>query len=320
MDQLERFWDAVEAFWDRLSAVHPGALALALGFHVLNLALRAVGWRTILRAAYPGARVRWRSAFGAYVAGVGINGVVPARAGDVVKLLLIHRRVEGSTYPALASGLVVETLFDLPVALVLVGWAWWSGVVPHFSLPDLPAFDLSWMADHPLATGIAVILLIGAVAAAVVVYGGHARAFWDRVGQGVAVLRTPRRYLAGVALPQALGWCCRLASAYCFLAAFGLAATWSGALLVLAVGAVATAMPLTPGGLGPKQALLVVVLAGQAGAGAVLAFSVGMEAAVLVTNLVLGLSAMAVMLGGLRFRKAIAEARAEQARTGRPVG
>ena len=36
------------------------------------------------------------------------------------------------------------------------------------------------------------------------------------------------------------------------------------ALLVLVVGSVATSLPLTPGGLGPKQALLVAVLASGA--------------------------------------------------------
>ena len=41
--------------------------------------------------------------FGAYLAGVGVNSIVPGRAGDLVKIYLVHRRVEETTYTTLAS-------------------------------------------------------------------------------------------------------------------------------------------------------------------------------------------------------------------------
>ena len=44
-----------------------------------------------------------------------------------------------------------------------------------------------------------------------------------------------------------------------------------------------------------------------------LAFSVGMELAILVTTLLLGVICLAVMLRGFRFRRALAAARAERA-------
>ncbi|MCU0308209.1 MAG: flippase-like domain-containing protein [Thermoleophilia bacterium] len=314
MDSLRSFWDAVQAFWDRLAAVHWLPLVAAVGLHVLNLALRSRAWRAILRAAFPGARVPWRVVFGAYVAGVGVNAIVPARAGDAVKVFLVHRRVEGAAYPTLVSSLLVETLFDLPMALLLVLWAWQAGVVPDVSLPAVPAFEWSWIADHPMAWGTAIIVAAGVAAAALVVMGARVRAFWDRVGQGFAILRTPVRYLREVASWQALGWGCRVGAAYLFLDAFGVPATLENALVVLVVGSVATAMPLTPGGLGPKQALLVVVLGGQAASGAILAFSVGMEATVLVVNVALALVALVVMTGGFGFRHAIREAKSEKAR------
>ena len=56
-----------------------------------NLVLRASAWRNILSAALPGRRLRWRTVTGAYLAGVGINAVVPARGGDVMKIYLVHR-------------------------------------------------------------------------------------------------------------------------------------------------------------------------------------------------------------------------------------
>ena len=51
---------------------------LALGFHSINLLLRSAAWHTIVRAAYPDIRYRWRSSAGAYFAGVGVNAIAPA--------------------------------------------------------------------------------------------------------------------------------------------------------------------------------------------------------------------------------------------------
>src|SRR4029079_60614 len=124
------------------------------------------------------------------------------------------------------------------------------------------------------------------------------RGLWGRLKQGLAILTTPRRYLARVVSLQAMGWGCRLGSAYFFLEAFHVPASARNAAVVLVVQGVTTAIPLTPGGLGPKQALLVVLLAGQAAHGDLLAFSVGMELAVLIFNLVLGAACLAATLGG----------------------
>jgi uncharacterized membrane protein YbhN (UPF0104 family) len=311
MSALDNFLEALRTFADALGSVDFAALGIALALHLGNLVLRTRGWRSIVAASYPRSRVRWRWTFGAYCAGVGINGVTPGRVGDAVKLVLLRRRVEGATFPALASGLVAETLFDLVMGVTLMIWAFQLGIFP--SLPDIPAFDLSWMSAHPLITGSAVIVVAGAVACGLIVLGERVRAFWGRVRQGLAILRTPGRYLRSVVSYQAVGWGLRGASAYWFLHAFHVPATARNAMLVLVVQGVSTALPLTPGGLGPKQALLVVVLAGQAARTDILAFSVGMEVAILVFNLALGLACTAIMLRRFRLRGAFAEARRERA-------
>jgi glycosyltransferase 2 family protein len=310
MDALQNFLEALRTFVDAIGSVDFAALAIALAFHLGNLVLRTRGWRAIVAASYPDRRVRWRWTFGAYCAGVGINSITPGRLGDAVKLVLLRRRVQGSTFPTLASGLVAETLFDLFVGVGLLIWAVQLGVFP--SLPDIPAFDLSWATAHPLATGAGVIVAAGIVACALILLGDRVRAFWDRVSQGLAILRTPGRYLRSVVSYQATGWGLRIAAAYWFLQAFHVPATLRSALLVLVVQGISTALPLTPGGLGPKQALLVVLLAGQASRTDILAFSVGMELAVLVFNLLLGLACAAVMLRGFRLRGALADARRER--------
>jgi uncharacterized membrane protein YbhN (UPF0104 family) len=317
VDSLRSFWDALGRFVDAIGSVGLTALALALGLHLLNLLLRTRAWRNILRAAYPGVRVRWSTTFAAYCAGVGLNGVAPARGGDVLKLFLVHRKTPETTYPTLASSLVAETLFDAFVGLGLLIWAWQLGVFPDLpSLPDLPAFEWSWLADHPWGTAVA----LGAVLLALIVgflwVQRRVRGLWGRLKQGLAILTTPKRYLARVVSLQAMGWGCRLGSAYFFLEAFHIPASARNAAVVLVVQGVATAIPLTPGGLGPKQALLVVLLGGQAAHGDLLAFSVGMELAVLIFNLVLGAACLAATLGGFNFKRALAEARAKRPQTG----
>jgi uncharacterized membrane protein YbhN (UPF0104 family) len=307
MESLRSFIDAVEAFGGRLAAVHWGFLAAAVLFSVGNLALRARAWEAILRAALPGERIRYRTAFGAYCAGVGVNAAIPARAGDVVKIFLVKRSTRGARYPTLAGSLVAETLFDFLVGGALLLWALRAGVLPGVRLPRIPAFDLSLAFRHPYVT----LAIVGALAIAVVLLGRRIRAFWRQFGQGVAILRTPGRYVRSVVPYQALGWCLRVAGALFFLQAFGLPGSLENGLVVQVAGSLGSLFPATPGGLGPKQALLVLMLAGSSGRTDVLAFSAGMELTLLMANAMLGLTCMAVMLRNLRFRSAIGQARTE---------
>lgn len=308
-DSVEAFLDAVRALGDRLAQIGFGSLAAGLGLSTANVTLRTFAWRNIVAAAYPATRVRWRWVLGATYAGVGVNAVLPGRIGDAVKLVLVRRRVPGTTYPTLAATLVTETLFDLVVGLGLLVWAWRRGVLPGTpELPDLPLFEISWYAQRPW-----IVLIIAGVAVALVIWAQHrVRAFWTRVRQGLVILTTPGRYLRGVVIYQALGWGARVGAAYFFLDAFGVQATLQNALLVQVAGSLATLLPATPGGLGPRQALLVVLLAGSATRGTLLAFAVGMELALTTWNALLGFTSLALMVGSFGFRRALRRVRSER--------
>jgi uncharacterized membrane protein YbhN (UPF0104 family) len=162
---------------------------------------------------------------------------------------------------------------------------------------------------HPWYTG----LIVAALALLAVVLGRRVRHFWRQFGKGLAIVRTPGRYLRSVVSYQALGWCCRVGAAFAFLGAFGVPASLRNALIVQVAGSLGSLLPATPGGLGPKQALLVVMLAGEAGRTSVLAFSAGMELSLLVANVALGAVCLVLMLRNLNFRRLIAEARAGSA-------
>ena len=307
MGDLRSYVDAVQAFGERVAAVDWTWLAVAVALGFLNLALRSRAWQSILRAAMPAERIRYRSAFGAYCAGVGVNAVIPARVGDLVKMFLVKRSVPRATYPVLVGSLVAETLFDFVVAGALVIWALSAGVLPGVRLPDIPAFEFSLALRHPWASlAVAVIVAIAALLLA-----ARVRAFWREFGRGLAIVRTPGRYLRSVVAFQALGWCCRVGAAACFLLAFHVPASLENALIVQVAGSLGSLLPATPGGVGPTQALVVVMLAGTAGRTDVLAFSAGMELTLVAANAVLGFTCLAVMVRHLRLGRAIAEARAD---------
>jgi uncharacterized membrane protein YbhN (UPF0104 family) len=314
VSDLHSLLDAVRVFADHLSNVRPGLLAGGLALYVANVLLRSTAWYAILRAAYPGTRYRLHQATAAYLAGVGVNAVAPARAGDLVKASLVRLRMPESTWVTVFATLIVETLLDIVIGPLLMVFALSQGVFPSLpSLPSLPAFEWSWAADHPRATaaiGVALVLVVALVtrhAARVV------RQFRDRVRQGFSILRTPRAYVLRVACPQLGGWGCRIASVYLFLGAFGVHASLRNALLVLVVGSLSTLLPLTPGGVGTQQALMVFVLAGAASDAGLLSFSVGMQVAITLTNLLLGLLALVLTLRHGSIRRAIADARAAHA-------
>ena len=95
---MGEFFHAVRVFGDQLAAVDWQFLALALGLHFVRLVLP----RDRLAHDPLARRIRTsgsgsRRVFGAYVAGVGINSIAPARGGDVVKLYLIKHRIKDAS-------------------------------------------------------------------------------------------------------------------------------------------------------------------------------------------------------------------------------
>ncbi len=304
MDDVRAFAGAFEAFARHLAAVGWTALALALVCHLLRLIARVRGWQNILRAAYPHARVPFRTVFGAYWAGVGVNAITPARGGDLVKLYLAKNGVRGASYPTLGSSLVVETLFDFVLASVLFLVALQQGLLPGLpELPALPAFDWSFAVRHPrVAAVIASVLLAGAILL-VSWASRHVFAFKEKVKRGFAILGDWRAFMTRVVSWQAVSWIFRVASVFFFLRAFHIPATFETVLAVLVVGGLATTLPFTPGGAGTQQAVIVFALSGWASSSAVLSFSVGMQVATVAVNVAIGFGAIVLMLGTVRWRE-----------------
>ena len=199
----ESFAHAATAFFEHLSDIHWTPFALALGCLAGMQLARAWAWRNVLHAAYPGVRISFLELAAAYLAGAGINAIIPAHAGDVTKVFLVKRQIPGSSYPAVTSSFLVQTVFDTTVGLLVLLYAVSQGLLPKPpQLPDLPAFEISFWAEHPQVFLIVLGALLLAIVIAIYLLAHRVRRFWDRVKQGVVILTKPRRYLREVAAWQ----------------------------------------------------------------------------------------------------------------------
>ncbi len=311
---MGHFLHAVDVFFQHLAAVRWEFLGLALACHVAKLFLRAGAWCTIVRAAYPADRLRYRTALGAYLAGVGVNSIVPARGGDVVKMYLVKHRLPGATYATLTPTLIVETLFDFVTAGALIIWAVAIGVLPtHELYSRIPTVDWKFFLRHERMTGIALAVVLVAMLIGFIWARRRYDQFRVRVRQGFAILGQRRRLLIGVILPQTISWVLRIASLFFFLMAFGVTASVHNALLTQVVDSLATLFPATPGGAGTKQGLTEFVFRGRGVSHTrLLAFSVGMNIALVVVNVLLGLIAIVLMARTVSFKRLRATARSEE--------
>lgn len=313
--------DAARTFFDQLAAVGWTMLGIALGLHLARLVCRGLAWRNILAASFPAARVRRLPIFGAYVAGVGLNAVAPARAGDVLKLVLAHRRIEGSTYSTLTPTLLVETLFDTVVAGAILLWALSQHVLPALDVlrsHRLRAVDWHWPLKHPVPAIVIAVVWITVIALLVWFWSQRVAGFKRRMAAGFAILREPRTFVRGVVTWQALSWVFRAASVFFLLRAFHIPATAYTVALVLSVQSLSTLLPFTPGGVGTQQGLIVYVFRNQhVTSTRLVSFSVGMQIALTAFNVALGVVALAAMARTLRWRGLVGPAREKLEQPGR---
>lgn len=277
----------------RFEAVDVRLVVIALVFHLANHVLRSVAWRNVLAAAYPERRVRLLDVGAAYAVGVALNAVLPGRGGDATKVLLARTRIADSSVPTIASTMSVVVLFDTVAASLLVLVVGATGALPL--VPGVPSVSTHLL----IAAGVAVLVAVVAVRALPRLLE-RLRTLRARVAQGGAILRTPGRYARQVALVQAGAWTCRIAVAFCLLAAFHLPASLLTAALVMVVTGLSTLIPLTPGGAGTQQVMLAYALHQTVAAGAAVSFSLGMQAGITVVNALLGVAAAMVAFRTLR--------------------
>jgi uncharacterized membrane protein YbhN (UPF0104 family) len=305
---FDGFQHGAQEFFHRLSEIAWFSMAIALLFYFAHLLARSRAWQNTLRASYPDRKVPFARIAAAYLVGAGMNSVVPARVGDAVKIFLAKRSIRRSTFPTVVSSFFVGSVFDTSAGILVFVYALTQGLLPNPpELPDLPAFDIAFWAQHPSLLVFTLTALAIAIVVTFALLARRVEAFWDRVKQGAIVLASPMLYLKTVASWQATGWALRFASYWFFLDAFHIGGSFQNVLLVMSVQTVATLLPLTPGGAGAQQALLVATLVGP-GPIAVLTYSVGQQIAVAAWTVVLGALALIFVFRTTNWRNLIRSA------------
>jgi hypothetical protein len=250
----------------------PGWLLLGVLLHVANQIARGRGWYALVRATADCPQVRRRDAITAWVAGAGAGGLLSARGGDAVRVVLLSRRLPRGRCPLLAGTLVSEGAGELATGAALVALALTLGLGPAIGAPS-PVIAAAAAAAIALVAAIAVRRRRATTAGrdrAPAVAGGDDRAGGDArrprfaalrriaagVGRGCAPLRHPVAYARAVLPWQLASRACRAAAIGCFLAAFGLPAAPAAILLVMLAQGGGRLLPFAPASVGAGVALL----------------------------------------------------------------
>jgi hypothetical protein len=273
-----------------LAGASAGWLALGVLLHLANQAVRGRGWYAIARAASPeDPTLRRRDTILAWVAGAGAGGVVSARGGDVVRVMLLSRRARDTRSSVLTGTLVAEAAGDALVGAAVLGLAVALGTAPALGLPGTET--LAW-------AGLALVAL-AALAFVLHRRGGRAAQIAAGVGRGCAPLGHPATFACRV-LPWQIGSrALRGGAIACFLLAFSLPAGAAAVLLVMLAQSGGRLLPLAPASAAASVAMLAAGFGPATGTHVatshVAAFMVGMSLLLTVAGAVL---AVAVICAG----------------------
>jgi uncharacterized membrane protein YbhN (UPF0104 family) len=269
-----------------------GWLALGVVLHLANQVARGRGWCSTIRLASPdGPPCRARDAVAAWVAGAGMGGILSARGGDAVRLLLLRRRLPGEGYPLLAGTLVAEAAGEAALGAVFLALLLAGGL---HATPALGAPAAVWIAPAAIAAVAGLLLLRSRSRVLRRVTAGIAR--------GCSALRSPRAYVRAVTPWQLASRLLRAASLACFLAAFGLPATAAAVGFVMVAQGGGRLLPFAPASVAATVAVLAAgfpaITGAHAGAATLAAFVVGMGTLLTAAGVALAAGIAVWMCGG----------------------
>jgi phosphatidyl-myo-inositol alpha-mannosyltransferase len=282
-----------------LITASPGWIVLALALMALSLVLRSISWHQVLRAALPDTHIPWGPVIRATMIGVMASAVFPGRLGEPTRVVVLSRRLEGSTRRQLA--IVAGTVFSQTLINLLA-----LGILLAVTFSSVPLLHghLAGVASA-LAVPLAICLLViagpyGLAVARRSRYPRVARAaltigrLLELARQGLVVFARPR-YGASAIAAQLTAWALQWLACYAVLLALGLQHETdlvTAAAILLAVN-LSAVLPATPSNVGVFQAACVVVLAAyEVGAGVGVAYGIILQAVEVVTALALGIPAL----------------------------
>jgi uncharacterized protein (TIRG00374 family) len=246
---------SVDAVRESLASVRWALLVPSLLLIYLALLLRAVRWRLLFRDPH---RVGLGPAVASVNIGLMFNNILPARAGEIPRVLALRRSTGVSAVEA-ASTIVVERILDVFV-LGLLGVALAPWLPDETWIRLLVALCVAIVVFLPLlALGIVLMrtrlpsLLVRLTGAVPRVSDARAQQAVASLASGATIFRRPRRLLAALLL-GAGAWAAGGLAIWVLMPAFDLPSDTLAPWLVLLANALAVTVPSSPGTVGVYEA------------------------------------------------------------------
>lgn len=262
--------DWIRDLLKKIKEVPAWAVVAAIVLQSTQTTLASIAWLTILRAAFPRARISFRLVLASYAVSVAMNSFLPANIGTFVMLVMFTTVIAGATFAAIFSGYLVQkipfTIFNVAVYLYL-----FLTVAGSFSI------KLSGLANHKV---LAIALAVG-FGFLLVLTTRVFRRQWAKVREqlvvGGRILGSPRRTLTGLFLPELGSYLARLAIIAVFLGAYSIPVTFHNVVSVTASNSISNTVSVTPGGVGVTQAMNSAALSKETSASTATAYSASQQ-------------------------------------------
>ena len=273
-----------------------GWLAIALAVYFFSRVVHAIEWQITLTKV---GHAPFLGLFGATLVATLVNAVIPASAGEAVKIQIVANRyglsrtgvITGRGAESLVNALImvmfIAISFTLPAAGVASG-----SVLLLVAGGAIAAFTFAAVSSNLMPAQYPDWRLFGLLPSRV---QAPMRKRWPRFYEGLELIRNPRLLLIAFIL-NIFGWLVDLAIIWSYGQAFHLDVSIGAYLSVTVAVAILTVFPITFGNIGTFEFALLRVLRlyGVSGEQA-LAFAVGMHLVSTVVNIGLGLAAMGLM-------------------------
>lgn len=244
---------------DRLVHANPVFLALALACYYATFPIRGYRWRLLLRGA--GTDVGQADATEVVFLSWFVNCLVPAKLGDVYRAYLMRLNGGFSLGQTLGS-VFMERVLDLVVLGLLAGAFAYLSFGQNLPTEVRLVIMVAGILIACLAVGLILLRSLGSRIVARLPLPGRAKSIYARFEAG-AFSAVSRRSLPGLAALTVLIWAAEIGHLVLVVQALGFADVHVGlaALAFVALaGAMLTAVPLTPAGLGFVEAGVVGIL------------------------------------------------------------
>lgn len=250
-----------DVFWDGLSESNYWWLIPAGAVVAVAIVVRTFRWQLLFPREF---RPPFSAALRALLIGQFFNSILPARAGEAARIIVLHRETDTSRAQATGTA-VVERIYDVASLLILL----------FVFIPFLP--EVTWLRRAAILAAV-VGLMIGVGIVVLAIFGsravrlllspfqrlprvgpGQIDAISDRLAQGLSAMHRVSMALPALGLTF-LSWLLFAAAFWLVSLGFDFEIGFAGGMLVVVATSLVLVVPSLPGAIGTFEAATLVAL------------------------------------------------------------